>query len=110
MTSRAVPGLILLLVVLMCSFIWADENQRGAGLYNNKCALCHGMKGDGKGPASTAFHPAPVAFNDPEFWKKDPQHRINDSIIHGRGKMPAFPLTPEEIKAISDYITNAFKK
>jgi len=26
--------------------------QKGKAIYEKKCALCHGVKGDGKGPAS----------------------------------------------------------
>jgi cytochrome c5 len=28
------------------------STQKGREIYEKKCALCHGVKGDGKGPAS----------------------------------------------------------
>lgn len=39
---------------------------RGASLYANNCASCHGLNGDGNGPDSAKLDPAPVAFLDAE--------------------------------------------
>ncbi len=87
-----------------------DKTDNGKDLYNNNCKVCHGVNGDGKGPAAVAFNPAPTAFVQQEFWKKDTRGLITDSILHGRGKMPAANLSPQEIKAIIDYMTHAYKK
>lgn len=38
--------------------------ERGAALYATRCASCHGMNGDGKGPAAAGLDPAPIAFTD----------------------------------------------
>ena len=37
---------------------------RGAQLFESTCASCHGANGDGKGPASAALDPPPIAFTD----------------------------------------------
>ncbi|PZU79600.1 MAG: iron permease [Sphingomonas sp.] len=37
---------------------------RGQTLFNQNCASCHGMKGDGKGPKSVGLDPPPIAFID----------------------------------------------
>ncbi|MCP5426392.1 MAG: FTR1 family protein [Gammaproteobacteria bacterium] len=37
---------------------------RGQALYEQNCASCHGLNGDGKGPASTGLQPPPIAFVD----------------------------------------------
>ena len=97
------------LVLVLVSAAFGEDFKQGENLYNSKCALCHGVNGDGKGPAAVAFHPAPTAFA-PEFWKKDTKRVITDSIMHGRGKMPAFKLSPEEIQAVIDYMTHTYKK
>jgi len=38
------------------------EMQRGRELYFRACAPCHGVQGDGKGPAARGFDPAPRNF------------------------------------------------
>jgi mono/diheme cytochrome c family protein len=102
-------GAFCLVLVLMCN-AYGQEYKQGESLYNSKCSVCHGINGDGKGSAAVAFNPAPTAFVQPEFWKKDTRGLITDSILHGRGKMPAVNLSPQEIKAIIDYMTRAYKK
>lgn len=37
---------------------------RGAALYAQNCASCHGSNGDGHGPASAGLDPPPIAFSD----------------------------------------------
>lgn len=37
---------------------------RGAALYADNCASCHGLSGDGHGPDAAKLHPRPVAFRD----------------------------------------------
>ena len=37
---------------------------RGAELYTQNCASCHGLKGDGLGPDAAKLKPPPVAFRD----------------------------------------------
>lgn len=38
--------------------------KRGAALYAENCASCHGFKGDGQGPDAAKLNPKPVAFTD----------------------------------------------
>lgn len=38
--------------------------QRGRALYAENCASCHGVAGDGKGPAAAELKPPPIAFTD----------------------------------------------
>ena len=49
------PGLI------SSAFAQGDANA-GKPLYELKCAGCHGVKGDGKGPAAELLLPAPRDF------------------------------------------------
>jgi len=37
---------------------------RGAALYAQNCASCHGGSGDGRGPAAASLNPAPIDFTD----------------------------------------------
>jgi mono/diheme cytochrome c family protein len=90
--------------------IEASDDQRGKDIYENKCQMCHGPKGDGNGPAAAAFHPKPANFTDPKFWKqKDIDKTITNTIEHGHGMMPPMGLNPDQIKAVTDYLSHAFK-
>ena len=42
----------------------APDLARGATLYQNQCAACHGATGHGDGPAGLQLSPRPVNFND----------------------------------------------
>jgi high-affinity iron transporter len=91
-------------------FAEAAEYDRGKDLYENKCLLCHGAHGKGNGPAAAALSTPPANFTNPDFWKGDVVKKMTDTILKGKGPMPAFTLKPEEIKDIIDYITHTFKK
>ncbi len=48
----------------------ADETllSRGKELFNSTCYTCHGLEGNGKGPASASLQPPPADFTD-QNWK-----------------------------------------
>ena len=84
--------------------------QKGKEIYENKCALCHGDKGDGKGSASAGLNPKPTNFKESHgetmtdgehFWK----------ITTGRGTMPSYEkiLTTEERWHVINYINTLSK-
>jgi mono/diheme cytochrome c family protein len=84
--------------------------RKGKEIYEKKCGLCHGVKGDGKGPASAGLNPKPTNFIDSHggtmtdgehFWK----------ISKGRGPMPSYEkdLSVEERWHVINYI-NTFSK
>lgn len=83
--------------------------QEGQGIYNDKCAMCHGQDGKGNGPASSAFIPPPKDFNSPSFWQGNVNQKITDTIENGHGPMPAFELSPGQIKAVISYMKQTFK-
>jgi mono/diheme cytochrome c family protein len=88
----------------------AEEYDRGKNIYENRCQMCHGANGKGDGPAAAAFHPRPENFTDPKFWQqKDVNKAITDTIERGHGMMPPIGLKPEQIKAVIDYISHAFR-
>jgi mono/diheme cytochrome c family protein len=88
----------------------ADEYTQGKKLFSDKCQICHGVKGDGNGPAGTALSPKPADFTSPKFWQqKNVDKLIADTVENGHGMMPSFNLKPAEIKEIIDYLAHAFK-
>lgn len=83
---------------------------RGGALYESRCQFCHGVGGDGNGPAGSALNPKAADFTDPDFWKDTNNEKIARTIMSGHGRgMPAFTFSPEDIKAVIDYIAH-FKK
>jgi high-affinity iron transporter len=42
----------------------APDLARGAALYRENCAACHGEAGDGRGPMARGMEPAPIDFTD----------------------------------------------
>ncbi len=87
-----------------------EDYERGKALFNEKCQLCHGMKGDGNGPAAEAYNPKPANFSDPKFWTDNPRKKITDAMKSGYRAMPPVDVKADEIKAIIDYMEHSFKK
>lgn len=84
--------------------------QKGKEIYEKKCALCHGARGDGKGPASAGLSPRPTNFEDSHGEKmSDGEHFCK--ITTGKGGMPSFEkdLTEEERWHVINYV-NTFMK
>jgi mono/diheme cytochrome c family protein len=89
------------------SLTWGQDGKK---IYDDKCAGCHGEKGDGKGPLSATFSPPPGPLTDPKFWQGDVNKKISDSITKGTKQMIPIDLKPDEIKAVTAYMKKAFKK
>jgi len=87
-----------------------NDYVKGKAIYKNKCQFCHGIMGDGKGPASEPLLGHPEDFTDSKFWKDDVPIKMYKTILNGKQMMPAFNLGPDEIKALTVYITETFKK
>ena len=99
-TSRAFLAVVLLSVVFVSPVIGQDGKQ----IYGNRCALCHGADGDGKG---VIMQTAPFGA---DFWKANDDAAIAKTIVEGKGRMPAIPLSPEETKAVVEYMKSTMKK
>ena len=98
-TFAAVLGVILCVLL-----VTPAAGQDGKQIYNNRCALCHGADGDGKGVIMQT-----VPFGA-EFWKANDDAAISKAIVEGKGKMPAIPLSPEETKAVVEHMKSTMKK
>lgn len=85
--------------------------QKGKEIYEKKCALCHGDKGDGKGPAAAGLNPKPTNFQDSHGQKMtDGEHFWK--ITTGRGAMPSYEkiLTAEERWHAINFINTLSKR
>lgn len=101
----AVCGLGLLLV--SASPVLAGGNpDAGKTVFFANCTACHGVNGDGKGPAAGSLSPPPANFTDPAFWKGKTDSFLIHVIQNGMGPMPAWSdtLTPQNIDDVLAYI------
>ena len=79
--------------------------KKGKEIYEKKCALCHGARGDGKGLAAGGLNPKPTNFKDSHGEKMtDGEHFWK--ITTGRGGMPSYAkdLTEEERWHVINYV------
>ena len=88
---------------------YGDDLEEGRNLYEQKCQICHGANGKGDGPAAAAFSPGPADFTKPGFWQGNAAQKIADTLRKGKGAMPPFDLTDDEINAITGYLSRTFK-
>jgi mono/diheme cytochrome c family protein len=109
MPGKRIIATISLATVLACvclSLILVSPviGQDAKKLYGDRCALCHGADGDGKG---VIMQTTPFGA---EFWKANDDAAIAKTIVEGKGRMPAIPFSPEETKAVVEYMKSTFKK
>jgi len=74
---------------------WSDLVKHGAELYEQACSHCHGVE---MKTAGTTF--------DLRTFPKNDKARFNDSVINGKGSMPAWgnKLSADEVNAIYEYV------
>lgn len=106
----AVIAMLLGAAPVLAKRVERNEYGKGKTLYRNKCQFCHGLRGDGKGPAAEPLLGHPVDFTDSKFWQGDVEKKLEETIKKGKEMMPAFDLAPDEIKDIIAYISQTFKK
>lgn len=84
----------------------------GKKFYENNCATCHGVKGDGQGPRAYFINPKPAVFISLASRASFNRPTLYDSTATGRRgtEMPAWDkvLTKQEIANVSEYVFRAF--
>ncbi len=106
-------GMALLVVfgiMLISAWPGAALAQEGQKIFAQRCAACHGDTGKGNGPLASNFSPKPKDFCLPSFWQGDVDKKIADTVNNGKGQMVPIKLTPDEIKAVTAFITSTCKK
>ncbi len=91
--------------------VQAANAANGAKIYGTNCAMCHGPKGAGDGPASASLNPKPRKFSDPKIMSKIADKTIATTIQKGGAAMkkspamPPFPqLKPNEVADLVAHI------
>ncbi|MDZ4384015.1 MAG: c-type cytochrome, partial [Nitrospirota bacterium] len=87
MSVHATP-VVLWMVFSFMLFIaqtWAaGDAAKGEKVYKANCAVCHGDKGDGKGPGGASLTPKPTDFTSPAGMKGLDDARLHKSTMEGR--------------------------
>jgi mono/diheme cytochrome c family protein len=111
MLAWAVAVLCLLTGYGLLKSAEGGEQERGKALYEERCMLCHGPKGDGKGPGAVALNPKPADYTKQKFWEDaDITKKISEVVKNGKGQMREnLDLKPEDVQAIILYMTATFK-
>jgi quinoprotein glucose dehydrogenase len=78
------------------------DQASGKGIYQSQCTICHGDNLKGSPP----LFPSLIGVRD-----RMTLELIAERIRKGKGRMPGFPnLTPEEVNALVDYVTEGQDK
>jgi mono/diheme cytochrome c family protein len=112
MTKILAPSLMVIFLALILVFTWGSSTVRaadGKAVYDTRCAVCHGATGGGDGPGAAIFKTKPQKFTDPAFWQGDVNQKISQAVTMGYKQMGKMDLSPDEIKAVTAYITQQFK-
>ena len=82
-TDRAATlGALLALALFSILSVTSAAAQDGKQIYNNRCALCHGADGDGKGVIMQ------IAPFGPDFWKASDDAAVAKVIVEGKAACP----------------------
>jgi mono/diheme cytochrome c family protein len=78
----------------------------GKALFADKCANCHGEKGDGKGPEAEMYAVPPTNFTDAHMMGEMTDGEIFWKITEGRRPMPSFKkqFTDEQRWQLVNYV------
>lgn len=80
---------------------------RGRELYDEHCALCHGVRGDGRGPRRGSLSRAPADFRSPLWRARAGREQVQRAIRDGipGSDMPAWrDLGEPAIADLTDYV------
>jgi cytochrome c oxidase cbb3-type subunit 3 len=98
------------------SWLWAAEKT--AVLFQELCAVCHGVGGKGDGPSARGLEPKPADFTNCQAMAKD-SDEVLLKIIKGGGQsagrstvMPAWgdALSEQQIRELVKFIRGLCKK
>jgi DMSO reductase family type II enzyme heme b subunit len=121
--SLAIAALLLFELLSAAAPAAAQDANAGKAVYERKCMLCHGDKGDGKGPAAELLLPKPRDFTRGLFKirstaNKTPTDqdlfRIVSDGMPGTS-MPAWEVLPERdrrnvVAYVKSFAPDAFKE
>lgn len=87
----------------------APSLARGKQLYDQQCASCHGVNGDGKGQQAADLNPPPINFHDIKRQKERSIWGLYSAIsqgVDGTAMQPFSKLSEEQRWALAFYVGN----
>jgi high-affinity iron transporter len=94
-------------MLLWIAVAHAADPAAGKALYAANCTACHGVAGDGKGPAAVALKPRPTDFTQGAYWTSRTDAQVTAAIRSGRPgtSMTAFAqLSDAELADVVAYL------
>ena len=97
-TAR-IMALLTIGLLVVGAVLWAAED--GKALFESKCAICHGKDGTAKPMAKGSSN-----LNEAKWQDANPAAGIEKVTTEGKGTMKGYKdkLTPDQIKAIAEYV------
>jgi mono/diheme cytochrome c family protein len=112
--ARWLAAAILLLALSACDreggrgrVVAAIPAEQAEALFMDKCAICHGEKGDGRGPRRASLFARPPDFRQPSWREGKSLSDVRTAIREGRpgSDMPAWKgLDEAEVAGLAEYV------
>jgi high-affinity iron transporter len=83
--------------------------RTGAPLYQAQCSGCHGLQGQGDGPAAASLDPSPSNFHERQRMEQRSLYSLYSTItlgVQGTGMSSFRTLSEEERWALAFYVSN----
>ncbi len=80
--------------------------KRAHAIYQERCASCHGDKGDGDGPGAFAIKPKPRNYTDVEWQKSVADDELAQAIVRGGAAIGKSYMMPanRDLKSKADVV------
>src|ERR1700682_1676116 len=106
-------------VALSGQAISESARTTATSLFGDRCAVCHGPNGDGKGPGAANLNPKPVDFRDRKWQRSVTDQKIAKAIVYGGPAVglsaamsanPDLESRPSVVAALVQHIRNLANK
>jgi cytochrome c oxidase cbb3-type subunit 2/cytochrome c oxidase cbb3-type subunit I/II len=87
----------------------SEDLQKASNLYRIQCAVCHGLAGDGNGPAGGRLAPRPTAFQHVRPSQQSAERALETGLPGTAMPKWSRKLTTEERKLLARYVRSLYK-
>lgn len=63
--------------------ITTEARTEAESIFGERCAVCHGENGDGKGPVAASLNPKPIDFQSRKWQRSVTNEKIAKVIVYG---------------------------